>query len=327
MKEFVKNIGAVIIVCAMIIAGVLYLGELFSPFYTTETNDTIDAFHDLEENTVEVIVYGSSHAWKGFDVMAMYEEYGIGGYNYGCNWQHINTTRLFVEDSFRTQKPKVILIETYLIGEMLMDIDMNGEVFYTREISHFDGKQRYLKQVFGDKKNRYISYYVPFVAFHSNWNNLTRQNFDKDMCKIDFKKTMGYYSSSSTMKVEMPDYTKNYQGELWQKVVDEMDAIVKLCKENDVEIIFYTAPHAYEYRFYNAMKEYAEKTGTKYINLLEYMDEMGFDPNTDFWDKGHLNSSGSKKVALFLGKYMTDNYELTDMRNIDGNQWQENLGD
>jgi hypothetical protein len=185
MKEFVKNICAVIVVCIMIILGVAYLGKLISPYKTYDAKASIDAFHDLEENTVEVIVYGSSHAWRGFDVMAMYEEYGIGAYNYGCNWQHINTTRLFIEDSFRTQKPKVILIETYKAGELLNDIDMNGEVLYTREISQFDGKQRYLKQVFGNKTYRYVSYYVPFVAFHSNWNNLTRENFDRNINIID----------------------------------------------------------------------------------------------------------------------------------------------
>ena len=325
MKEFLENIGAVIVVSVMIILGIAYLGKLISPFKIYDAKSSIDVFHDLEENTVEVMVYGSSHAWRGFDVMAMYEEYGVGAYNYGCNWQHINTTRLFIEDSFRTQKPKVILIETYKVGELLDNIDMNGEVLYTREISQFDGKQRYLKQVFGNETYRYVSYYIPFVAFHSNWNNLTRENFDRNINTIDFKKTMGYYSSSEVTKVKMPDYTQFYQEELSSKAVDELDAIVELCDKNDVEIIFYAAPNAYDYRYDEAMKEYAEKTGTKYINLFEYMDEMVFDPNTDFWDKGHLNSSGSKKVALFLGKYIVENYEVTDMRDIKDNQWQKNL--
>ena len=80
---------------------------------------------------------------------------------------------------------KCFLIETYIVGEVLTNTDMNGEIFYTREISHFDGKQRYLKQVFGDETYRYFSYYIPLVAFHSNWNNLTRQNFDKDINTID----------------------------------------------------------------------------------------------------------------------------------------------
>lgn len=325
MKEKIKNIGAVTIVCAMVILGIVYLGKVFSPFYTTDATDTIDAFHELDENSVEVIVYGSSHAWKGFDVMAMYKEYGIGAYNYGCNWQHINTTELFVEDSFRTQKPKVILIETYLVNELLLNMDMNGEIYYTRAISNFEGKQKYLKQVFGDETFRYVSYYVPFVAFHSNWNNLTRWSFDVDSDKMDFKKTMGYYGSDTIHKVTMLDHEQFQQKSLNPNAIQVLDNIVELCKENNVEVIFYTAPQAYEYNYFEAMKEYADRTGTKYINLFEHLDEMGFDADTDFQDKGHLNNSGSRKVALFLGEYITNNYEVTDMRNVENNQWEYNV--
>ena len=77
MKEFVKNICAVIVVCIMIILGVAYLGKLISPYKTYDAKASIDAFHDLEENTVEVIVYGSSHAWRGFDVMLCMKSTGL----------------------------------------------------------------------------------------------------------------------------------------------------------------------------------------------------------------------------------------------------------
>lgn len=325
MKKVIKNIGAIIIVCSMIVLGVVYLGQICSPFYTDDTTDAIKAFHEIEENSVEVMVYGSSHAWKGLDVMAMYEAYGIGGYNYGCNWQHINTTELFIRDSFRTQKPKVILIETYLVYSLLKNIDLNGEILYTREISNFEGKQKYLKQVFGDEIYRYVSYYVPLVAFHSNWNNLTRWSFDTQSYNIEFDKTMGYHGSDDVQNITMPDYTQFNQESLSEDALQVLDNIVKLCKENDVEIIFYTAPMAHEYKYFDAMKEYAEKTGTAYVNLFEHMDEMGFDPSTDFLDKGHLNNSGSRKVGLFLGEYIINNYEVTDMREIENNQWERNL--
>lgn len=49
----------------------------------------------MPENTIEVIGYGSSRMWRGLAPIEMYEAYGIGAYNYGCNWQHINTTELF----------------------------------------------------------------------------------------------------------------------------------------------------------------------------------------------------------------------------------------
>ena len=43
----------------------------------------IKTFHELPENSIDVIAYGSSHTWKGLNTMKMYEDYGIGAYNYG----------------------------------------------------------------------------------------------------------------------------------------------------------------------------------------------------------------------------------------------------
>ena len=55
------------------------------------------------------------------------------------------------------------------------------------------------------------------------------------------------------------------------------------------------------------------------------MDEIGLNGETDFMDPNHLNSNGAKKVADFLGKYIVDHYDITDMRTIKGNLWEQNL--
>ena len=81
--------------------------------------------------------------------MEMYRKYGIGAYNYGCNWQYLNTTLLFLLDSLRTQTPKVVCIDTYCVGVIELDTDMDGQIYYTRAIKDFEGKREYLKQCFG----------------------------------------------------------------------------------------------------------------------------------------------------------------------------------
>lgn len=48
------------------------------------------------------------------------------------------------------------------------------------------------------------------------------------------------------------------------------------------------------------MAEYAEKNGCTYFNLFKCVDEVGIDEKTDFSDAGHLNTSGSIKVADYL---------------------------
>ncbi len=100
-----------------------------------------------------------------------------------------------------------------------------------------------------------------------------------------------------------------------------MDYIVSLCKENDIEILFYIAPYQGEYQYGSAMKNYATDKGYKYLDLFEKVDEMGIDSSGDFSDEGHLNRTGAEKLAMYVGDFIIKNYELTDMRTVDNNLW------
>lgn len=151
MKPIIKVTVCVAIPICMILIIIYYAGILFRSISADTALNAIDTFHSLPEDTVEVMIYGSSHAQIGVNVMEMYEKYGIGAFNYGSSWQHINTSLLFLQDSLRTQLPKVILIDTYHVDRVLMD--MNGEIYYTKAIAPPDAKDRYLKQCFGNKKD------------------------------------------------------------------------------------------------------------------------------------------------------------------------------
>ncbi len=325
MLKNLKRIISCLLIIVIVACCINYIGTVCSPVYSGDAFNSIDTFHSLPENSLEVIAYGSSHLWKGLDVMEMYKKYGIGAFNYGCNWQHLNTTLLFLKDSLRTQSPKIALVETFNVNGILENTDLNGEIYYTRAIKHFDAKADYLKQCFGNDYSRYLSYYVPFVAFHSNWNNLIQWNFMNPTDGFDFVKTMGSFCGDGVMEIEMPDYRKFEQWPISVKPREVLDEIVKTCKENDISLILYTAPFGREYVLSDSLKEYAKENDCVYLDLFEYMDDMKIDPKTDFVDVGHLNSSGAKKVAKFLGKYISKNCDVTDMRDVPGNLWESNL--
>ena len=68
----------------------------------------------------------------------------------------------------------------------------------------------------------------------------------------------------------------------------------------------------------------AEEMGVPYINLMHenliVADEDCFDWN------GHLNTEGASKVTAYLGRYLTENYALSDRRGQSGYaHWDENL--
>lgn len=322
MKQKINRLICFIVTICLTVIIIRYLGRIVRPINTDIAFNAINTFHDMPENSIEVMGYGSSHIWRGLDPMEMYDKYGIGSYNYGCNWQHINTTQLFLEDSLRTQKPKLVVIETFQVNDLLEDINMNGEIFYTRAIPNSDAKKKYLKQCFGDDKERYLSYYLPLCAFHDNWVNIEKGNFSANSDETNFYASMGYVCTHEVKPVPVLDPATYVQKKLSPKAIKILDEMVALCKEQGIEVLFYTSPWKGPYAYGDAMEEYAKANGCRYLNMFEYVDEIGINCMTDFMDEGHLNDSGAKKASDFLGQYIVDNYDLTDMRTVEGNIWE-----
>jgi hypothetical protein len=65
------------------------------------------------------------------------------------------------------------------------------------------------------------------------------------------------------------------------------------------------------------LEQYAEDNGIEYVNAIRLMEEMGIDLDTDTYDGGiHLNITGAEKLSVYFGRYLVDNYDLTDYRTV-----------
>ena len=307
----------------LVVCGITVLGYFVRPTDTDEAYSQVQTFHSLPENSVDVIIYGSSHAFRGVDPMVMYEKYGIGAYNYAWHWQRINTTRMFFEDSLDSQKPKIALIEGYRTGEVLKDTDITAEIYYSRYIPNKDAVKKYLDMCFQGKMERYLSYYVPFYAFHANWSNATLKSFQRLSVDSQLRETMGFFSIDEVKAAYLYDPVTFKQKELDEDAVEVLDDILETCEEKDIEVIFFTVPYEGEYNYGDAMEQYAEENDCAYIDLFEKAEEIGIDGKKDFSDFGHLNKYGAAKVADYLGAYIKENYDIEDMRLVEDNLWEK----
>lgn len=336
MKQTIKEILCCLGVLVILAAVLLGMGKVTRPVETDINVNAINTFHSMPKDSIEVMCYGSSRMWRGLNVMEMYDKYGIGAYNFGCNWQHINTTALFLHDSYKTQSPKLVIIEAANVHQPLMDVDMDGEIYYTKAIPWSKTKYECIRQYFGNVLERYLSYVLPLTAFHGNWENLTTDNFLADdnihvdfyreadgVSQDEFKKTMGFGYTDRVMPVTIGNPDDFEQKEFEYYSIRWLDDIVNTCKENGSEVLFITMPYEGEYNYSDALQTYLEANGCGYLDFFKLMEEVGLDEKTDFCDYSHLNNSGAMKVADYLGKYISENYSLTDYRNVSGNLWEK----
>lgn len=323
----IKNILGALGVCAGILVGIIVLGYIMRPTDTDGAYEQIETFHSLPEKSLEVMVYGSSHAFTGMNTMELYRKYGIGAYNYGWHWQALNTIKLFLRDSLTTQKPKVALIETYTVRLVLEDMDVDAQIYYSRYIKDKEAKREYMKQCMGDSPSleRRLSYIMPLAMFHDNWSSLTPKSFEilKPGGNVWLRRNMGFSPSDAVTEIDIAGYDQPNQLELQEPSRKELDEILRICRENEIEVVFYAVPWEGGYQYLDAMKQYAEENDCVFLDLCTDYEKVGLDGKTDYKDKGHLNTSGATKVADYVGKYLKEHYDLTDMRKIDNNLWEQ----
>ena len=93
--------------------------------------------------------------------------------------------------------------------------------------------------------------------------------------------------------------------------------IINICREEKVALVFVLTPYqASEEHIMklNAVKQIAEEEGIEYVDMNNYIEEIGIDLDSEMADWGHALISGSEKNSMWLGKYLQENYRIADRR-------------
>ena len=169
------------------------------------------------------------------------------------------------------------------------------------------------------KEETFISYVFPILRYHDRWNQLTKTDFEHVFTK-DITSHNGYYMRCDICpKGYLPSMPLRLNYRFSDFSWYYLDQIRILCEENGIELLLVRAP--IEYGWYEQwdenVEQYAEEYGLTYINFCDYADEIGIDMNVDTYDGGlHLNITGAEKLSVYFGRYLVDNYDLTDYRTV-----------
>lgn len=314
-KKFFKIVSfilvfALTITAAMSALSFKYLDSIFK----------FDAFYELPENSVDVLVLGSSHAYQGINTAVLWREYGYSTFNLCGAAQPIWNTYFYLEEALKTQTPKVIILDIFSMHYSTEYGEVSFAIKNTYGMKWSDTKKEAIEASFDHSKTG-IQYYIEALQYHSRYSDLNKTDFypyqaNKEM----YENHKGFYCYFRTEAVTERDLSSvEYYNEVTQKCLFYYRMILELAKSKGIPVIVTAIPfnaENYHQGIFNTVEQVTvENYDVAFINFLtDYKDALAIDYKTDFADGQHLNFRGNTKVSRFFGEYIKSHYDVPDNR-------------
>ncbi len=283
----------------------------------------MDNYYDTKV-PIDVIIYGSSHAACTVNNGVFWQDYGIASYTLSAGGQTIDGTYYFLQESIAVNKPKIALVETYLLTECEFSLASYYRSALTSKFS-----KRFLDYTLNVVKDNSLDretaenmiFRMPIV--HSRYKELEKGDFINSA-----KYIRGYRGSNEMAPIEGPQVTDRY-AEISEDALMYIDKMINLCKNEGVELIFFNAPYEIGEEAYakqNTLRDYVIGKGCQYIGFNGNNDVLKLDYGSDFRDPEHLNDNGAEKVTRALAEFITENCPVQDRRGSKGYElWDRNI--
>ncbi len=328
MRKNFKFILRLLLMTILLILPLKYTSYIYN--YANSQNMTnwynqkrFEDFYALDKNTLDIAFLGSSHSYCTFDPNTFDEYLGTLSHQFGMPLQHIDMSYYTLREILNYQSPKIVVLELYFdmidddyVNEPVKDLidvldnktlidEINKEVRPLSEKTKQNIDFIKNQNAFLSYKNKELMYYLETIGFEKQ---------DIALDGTEYYKGKGYVYADYNMPLSEFDETnqfKNFDGKNYKISNVQKDYIYKiyeLTKENNIELIFVTAPlanvsHEYIKNYdiiHNTFKEISIELDVPYYdyNLINLNLT-----NDNFRDDAHLNDSGVQIVSKdFINK-------------------------
>ena len=318
-KVFLKGVSFVIILYLIIIT----LNSIFVVKSNTSAK-LVQGLYANAEDPYDVVLMGSSHMNDLINPNTLWNKYGITSFNYATGGQTMDVTYYLLKEVLKKHKNPIVVVDLYYLGSTN---EFGSEGYVRTSLDHLKLSQNKIAAIINcTPQEQWINYFVSIFKYHGRFKELTKNDFKFDISSTYYQK--GFDSSHdlygkgntssqlATGTVNLPPKSEEY-----------LNKIIDLSKKEDFKLIFTNAPHDYNStagfnnwekhpaKMFNKVAEILKNDNIPFINYNNMLDELGVDFKTDMKNIGHLNVLGANKVTSNLGKYLKENYRLTDHRN------------
>lgn len=330
-KEFGRSIAFVLVVCLVLIL----LCDLFEQANYSNFDKRFTTYRNLNEDTIDAVWIGTSGVDRYWIGAKAYEEYGMTVYPLTVDamptWLFTNV----IEEVYTYQNPELIIIDIRAYGQDnvnagAMDVRARRildamDFFSVNRIKTAFDTMEIIHENFEEEPEFEISYLLPFVKYHSKWEEddytISGNLGNKEHAYL------GFYMSSALSIDKVPQtpvvYTPDYYEELDPIAEASLYDFLEYIDENDLNVLFVDTPKfktEQEIGRANTVYKILDEYEADYINFC-VTDEEGnftyipdFDFESDFYNEGHVNYYGAEKFTDVFAAYLDENYDLPDHR-------------
>lgn len=278
-----------------------------------------------DENSVDVIAMGSSHCIDAVDATALKEavkeKSGVEAsvFNLSVTGMRIEQIAYRLEEALKTQKPKLLIIETFSFAPMELGDEEVTRRYALDYMPLTPEKAKFIESHIEAGKS---SFYLPFIKYHTRWKELGKEDF-----LALSKRWVGEKGSLNGLAVgDKPDYNKERDDyfeqdfslitECQEPTAQQQDSIahiLKLAEENGSKVLFLSVPYKVQMDFpstelipyNNYIKEnYVDNEKVFLLDMNRIMDDL--DWSYDYMqDEGHVNNKGRELVTEYLSEYIS----------------------
>ncbi len=302
--------------------GAILLGVMsWSVYVLTPKHDygicPIMNLYEQPENTVDVLVLGTSLGYAGVNTNVLWTEYGIAAYDLCGAEQPFWVSRFYLEEALKTQSPRLIILDAKASTYKQEYSKRGRTILSTFGIRDIGVRLRAIRACVTEED--FLSFAIAWPQIHSNYKDVTLSHFryppDNGGRGPDWK---GYIESAATEQHENPFVVwSDNRIPMHERQRKYLEEILTLAKEAGIPVLVLGIPnpdYANDHLYYNDFFAAAKEYGARVINYNDPDERLRLAYSSDFADWQHLNVKGSVKLSRRLGSDLMKYYKLPDRR-------------
>ena len=306
----------------VIIVFIISFGAVFVPLSYSlrplteenkETRDRAVGFYAEPDDSLDVVVLGSSSMFRYINNLELWENEGLTSYNFAFPGCSIFYMEELIDEVHKTQNSEVILVDArrFQLTKTKKINAVNMQRVY-HNIKYSANRCRLKNKSYSDWGDR-VTHYFDIIIYHENWEKFTFDNLSY-MTNEKVHEWKGFNLINVVTPIDAIDVS-NVKGKkaIIKASENALRSLLEKCQKENIQIVFVATPFEVsktQQRKSNYVRDIVEEYGFDYLDMNVDVDRLGLDYNNDFYDKRHVNVFGSEKVTKYIGDYLVEHYDF-----------------